>query len=402
MKYFALGLAADRHGTMGVFGAISILSFMGVAGLAVDIGGAYVQQARLQTVADSAAMAGALSWINSGGSTSKVTATISSVVTANGWPNSVIQNSGQAYLTSSPKNSQNHAIQVTLAAQSPLTLLRALVPSMTSMTTGASSVAEIGQTGQPVCVLSLTTLIVDSGGDLSATGCSVAANSTSNQAILLNSGGKLSADSIITPGQVLKNNGSHLSGTLKQNAAAVPDPYASYQSQASSGFTSCTSFQNYQGQATISHGCWTNVNVNSGSSLTLQPGTYFFQNINVNSGATLTGTGGVTIVIQNNFSPSGHDIAITAPTSGNWAGMAIYAMGGMNINSGVRYDINGAIYSPSTALNLDSGSKNTFSSCTYIVAQSITFNSGAGFTYNSGCNGPTPRANGNSKAALVK
>jgi Flp pilus assembly protein TadG len=401
MKYSVFEAAVGRRGAAGMFGAIAVLSLVGVAGLAIDIGAAYVQQARLQAAADSAALGGALSWIKSGGSGRELTATISSVVTANGWPGSVIRNPGQAYLASSPKNPRNPAVQVTLTAPSSLTLLRVLVPSMTSITTGATAVAEIGRVGQPACVLSLTQIIVDNGADVSAKGCSVAANSSANNAILLNTGGKLTADSINTPGQVLQSNGSHLSGTVHQGAPAIADPYSSYQEQANGQFSNC---QSYNNQATISAGCWSNVNVNSGSSLTLQPGTYFFTNLNVNSGASLTGTGGVTIVAQNNFSPNG-DITITAPTTGGWAGMAIYAMGGMNVNSGVRYNVSGTVYAPTSALIPDSGSWNQ-NACTYFIVQSITFNSGAKLIIpqnNCGTYGfPVPVITGSTTVALVQ
>jgi Flp pilus assembly protein TadG len=101
----------DRRGSAAVLTAIVIVSLMGMAGLTVDLGAAYVQRARLQKVADSAAMAGALSWIKSSHSASAAQATIQSVVIANGLPASAIQNPSGAYLAQSPKNSGHPAIQ---------------------------------------------------------------------------------------------------------------------------------------------------------------------------------------------------------------------------------------------------------------------------------------------------
>ena len=223
----------------------------------------------------------------------------------------------RAYLASSPKNASNPAIQVSLSMPSSLTLAR-MFTSATTVTTNAYSVVEIAGSSQRVCVLALSTLMVNSS--VSTNGCSVAANS-----ITVNSGGTLnvgaSPATINTAGTQVQSGGSTI-GTVNTGVTVPQDPYASYQSQASAGFTSC---QNYNNQTSLSGGgCWSNVNL--GSNLTLNTGTYFFSGINMNSGSSVTGSGAVTIVTQSSFSPNGN-ITMTAPTSGAWAGMAIYAMG---------------------------------------------------------------------------
>ncbi len=342
-------------------------------------------------------MAGAITWVKTG-STAAVTASIKAVVAANGWTTSVVTAAGSGYLASSPKHSGSPAIQVSLKA--PATVLLASVAStVQSLGTTAYSVAEIYNVPVLACILSLSTLIINSGVRVDVNGCAVVANSNSNSAITLNSGGGLVAGVIETPGNMVVNNGASVTGTVKVNGVAAADPYSSYQAQSTSGFVNC---QNYASQTTLTPGCYSNVNVNS--SLTLSPGAYFFAGLNVNSGASLTGTGGVTIVTQSNFSPSG-SVTITAPTSGVWAGMAIYAKGGMNVNSGVRYSVNGAIYAPTGALIPNSGTWDT-GSCTYLVAYSITFNSGSRFDLpqnNCGAFGyPEASVPGASKIALVQ
>jgi Flp pilus assembly protein TadG len=396
-----LDAASGRRGGVAIIGAITTVAIIGMAGFAVDLGAAYAQRARLQKVADSAAMAGALSWIKSSHSTTATIATISSVVSASGLSASVIQNPSGAYLASSPRNPGNPAIQVQLSAPYSLTLLRVLVSSA-SVTTGAYAVAEISGTGtgvMPACVLSLTNLIVNSNAGITAGACSVAANKTgSNQSILLNSNAFITTTgNIITPGGVYVNSNanvsaagiytgtygvttksnSHVTGQEYTTGAAVTDPYSSYQSIVSNGFKNC---QNYNNQTTLTPGCWQNVNINSNSSLSLKAGTYYFTGLNLNSNSSLTGTGGVTIVTQQIFSPSSNNgITITAPsaTSGQpMPGVAIYAMAGININSNIVYNVNGGIYSPTSTINMDSNTYNS-TACTYLVGQSITFNSNA-------------------------
>jgi len=112
-----------------------------MAGLALDLGTAYVQQARLQKVADSAAMAGAMSWAKTS-STAAATATIKAVVLANGYPATVIQ-AKPAILAQSPRNSAYSAVQVSLAIPVSLTFLRAIT-SATSVTPTAYAIVEAG------------------------------------------------------------------------------------------------------------------------------------------------------------------------------------------------------------------------------------------------------------------
>src|SRR6516162_1528780 len=88
--HMLLRLVLDRRGAAAIVGALTAVSIIGMGGLAIDLGSAYAQKARLQKVADSAAMAGALSWIKTSHSTTAVTATVTSVVQANGLASSVI------------------------------------------------------------------------------------------------------------------------------------------------------------------------------------------------------------------------------------------------------------------------------------------------------------------------
>ena len=354
-------LTEDRRGAVALLAAVGMTALLGMAAFAIDLGAAYAQRAALQKVADSAAMAGAISWVKAGSATAATT-TVKDVVLANGWPASVIQS------TTAPTTA-NPQVTVSLAAAFMFSFGKVLSAG-SSVTTTGYSVASVKSGSAAACLVALSTLMVN--GTVNVNGCAASANSTSSSAITVNGGGSLTASSIDTPGGVVKN--GTVVGTVKTGAAAASDPFSSYQSQANSGFTNCQSTS----QTTLStSGCYSNINVNSGTTLTLNPGVYFFPGINVNGG-TISGPSGVTIVIQNQFSPSGN-LAITAPTSGPWAGMAIYAIGGMNANSPITYNIDGAMYSPSNTITLNSGTWNQ-GACTYIVASTITVNSNANFT----------------------
>lgn len=374
----------DRRGSVTLTAAVGMTGLIGMAGFAFDIGAAYAQKARLQKIADSAALAGAISWTKSS-STTAVMATITSVVAANGLASGAIKTGSTGYMSASPKNAANPAVQVTLSLASPLTLTRAITTAV-SVTTSATSVAEIGASsggGGTACMLSLQSLMVNAS--ITASGCIVQANGTGSSNITLNSGATVTS-TLETPGGVMNNgtingdvvangqvvNQGRITGTTKTGATTLSDPYAGTQSQANSGFTNC---QNYNNQTTLTAGCWSNANFNN--PVTLSAGTYYFTGVNINSGGSITGTN-VTMVTQNTFSPSGA-ITLTAPNTGSWNGVAIYAMSGMNINSGVIFKINGAVYAPTSTLIPNSGTWNA-NNCTYLVAKNITFNSGSLFT----------------------
>ncbi len=426
--------ARARYGGVAVVGALTITSLLGMAGLSLDLGSAYVQRAKLQKVADSAAMAGAVSYVKNG--STAVVVTVTDVVKANGLATSVIQtgNTGVTTSSSSPNPSScsgtTPCVRVNLSAPLSLTLLRVIVPDG-SLTTGANAWAKIstgGGGGQGVaCMLALQTLTVSA--NITAPNCWVAANGTGNQAINVN-GGKLTAYGINTPGGVwvdasaaatmvnatlgvLGNNKAGVTGATvnKVGVRSVPDPYSSYQSIATSGlnggYGTCMS---YSGQNPLNPGCWNNVNLNSGVNLSLKAGTFFFTGMNMNSGSTLTGTGGVTIVMGQSFSPNGN-ITLTAPNTGSGAlmpGVAIYLKNGMNANSSITYNVSGAVYSPNSTMIPNSGTWNQ-NACTYLVAQNIQANGGSSFTLpQTNCGsysfptGPVGGSGGSPTIALVK
>jgi Flp pilus assembly protein TadG len=384
-------LGADRSGGIAILAGIGMTALIGMSAFAIDLGTAYAQRARLQKVADSAALAGAISWVKTGSGTA-AQATVQDVVVANGWATSVIK-------TTLPPTSSAPKVTVSLAAPSTLTLARVLV-SYTTVTTTGYSVASVVSSTTPACLVSLTTMQVN--GTINVGNCAVAANSTSSSAINVNSSGNITASSIDTPGGIVAN--GKVSGTEKTGtpAAAANDPYKSDQTLEASAVSACT-YVNYNNNTTA--GCYQNANING--PVTLGAGTFVFSGLNVNGGGSITATSGTTIIVTSQFSPGGN-ITITAPVAGASSGIpgiAIYVAGsgGMNINSGVTYAINGAIYVPSGTLNLDGGSAD--SGCTYIVANMIASNGGSLVVPQTNCssyNYTAPSVAGGSKIALIQ
>ena len=393
-------LASDRRGAIAVLVAVGMTVLLGMSAFAIDLGAAYSQKARLQNVADSAALAGAIVWVKTG-SAAQVKTTVQDVVVANTstWGITITQSITNP-TTSVP------SVTVRLTAPSTLKLARVLT-SATSVTTTGISVASVVPATVTACLVSLTTMQVN--GTLSTGNCAMVANSSSSPAINVNSGGSVAASSIDTPGTIGYSGGT-VSGTTNtgKSSDAAADPYSSFQSLEASAVSGC-SYQNYTNQTTLTPGCWQNVSINT--AVTLSPGTggtpgiYVFNGMNFNSSGsiTATGAGGVTIIDTTQMTLNGK-ISINAPITGNWAGMAIYAAGGLNFNSNVAYSINGALYSPTSTVIFGSGSFST-SACTYVVANSVIDNSNSTFTLpQSSCSSAykSPSAPGGSKIALTQ
>lgn len=107
-------------------------------------------------------------------------------------------------------------------------------------------------------------------------------------------------------------------------------------------------------------------------------------------------TGGVTIYLgpgtSNNAIQVSSCIAITAPTTGNTAGIAFWvdknapSNGKEQFNGGANMAITGALYAPSEEVDY-TGSSTVTSTCTQIVANNIVFSGGNGDTLESDCAG---------------
>lgn len=362
---------ADQRAAVAIMFAVTATLTLSMATLAADIGFAYVTRAKLQQVADAAALAGAMAY-KATGSATVMQATVQDVVVANGWASSTIQSASSEYVASSPANSAYHAVQVVLRATSPVSIGTWILGN--TMTVQTKSVAQMGGGasggGGAACLLALNSLTVN--GTISATACGVAANGTST--IVLNSGGAINSLALLSGSANAPNAGGTYTGTFYPSTT-VANPYAS--ASASNPYGSCQTINGNSGTtlAPLSPGCY---NLNSSVPVTLNdnngsPGIYYFQNLNLNSGSSMTGTD-VTVILPNGSSPNSN-MTITAPTSGTYDGIAIFAQGAINFNSGVQWTLNGALYDPTATVTVDNGAFNS-NACTYVVAQNIIMNSG--------------------------
>lgn len=171
---------------------------------------------------------------------------------------------------------------------------------------------------------------------------------------------------------------------------------------------------------TISPGTYCNFNTSNVSTLTMQPGLYVITTtFSTNSGSTITGNG-VTIFLANgaiansgNYTyvsggatpygvGNGTTMNITAPTSGTYAGIAVWDGNSSSstpdtftFGGGASSTFSGAVYAPNTNLVLGNGS-GTSSLSSNIIANTIMVLGGSTVTnnYTPTSSGSTPSGTG--------
>ena len=394
----------DERGTILILTAFCLTMLLSCLAIAIDIGNLFLIQRQLQTLADSAAMAGALEASTCGGTNNcaviQTAATTALTESGSPAPTLFLQcaaasgagllltiNNGPCALGASDPNNLNAAyVEAVVTKQVPTYFAR--IFRVTTVTISAR--AEAGKSSPPGPCLNITgaagqTLTLNGGAkitDGAGSNCGVNVNSSGTPAVMENAGVTVNVGSYTVHGTVTNNGGSYTPAPTT-TAPTKPDPFAA---EITAGTLStppkgtAQSCNPISGATTLNPGYYQNgLNFNSsGYTVTLNPGVYYFDGgINV-GGVTLNGTG-VTIYLANgqlNMN-SASTINLTAPASGPTAGLVIWqpASNGsqMNLDSGSNSNWGGGVYLPGAQLTLNGDS--TVSGFGMIVAQSVMLNS---------------------------
>jgi len=224
------------------------------------------------------------------------------------------------------------------------------------------------------------------------------------------------------------NGNLSVTGTLKTGASAVADPYANRTAPtvgACGSNPTSSSGGGYNGNyangaaTTIYPGVYCG-DITPGAPLTMSPGVYIIKGGSLKdqgghgtlSGGVCTGTGGyinatggVTIYLVPNGSTTGNlqvssCLAITAPTTGNTAGMAFWVdktekLGDKDaFSGGSNVAITGALYAPVHEVDY-TGSSSATTGCTQIISYIVNFTGATNFQHNCtgvGVSDPTIRS----------
>lgn len=366
----------DRNGERGQvipIVALALFVLFGAAAMAVDVGYLRYTQRIQQNAADSAAIAGA----NELAYTADPTAAARADAALNGFTHdgtnvTVAVNTPPS---TGPYSGNANAVEVIVSARHPMFFERALGIANTNVAARAVAIFGAGNGAGP-CIYALQSDIDMNSATVNAPSCGIISNGIMN----LNSD-RITAASIGAVGQINVNS-STFPEASPAHALAASDPCPTIRSCAY--LTANPPAQSPCNYSNLSLNSWTgtlspgvycqSVNMNS-STVTLQPGLYVFTNgLNANS-TSFTGSGVTLYIAQSSLNANSSSFNLTAPTTGNYAGMLIYQpasnSSSANLNSSGSSDVAGAIYMPTGTFTTNS----TFDTSVLIVTAIIHMNS---------------------------
>lgn len=241
------------------------------------------------------------------------------------------------------------------------------------------------------CVLALggdgITTGISSGGNaqLNFEGCSLASNVVSPTSFRVFGASRLTADCVLAAGGISGAITTKGCEAPRPNASPISDPYANLKVPDEVSSMPCQSPVRVNNNTTrLPPGRYCS-RVRENRTVELEEdGVYFFDGANLelqSAHVRLTGKN-VTLVFLNGAGMSNNNtgvIDISAPSTGPWAGIAIYAdrettPKGMNfrVNGNNVSKITGAVYTPTADLTFNGGSSLS-GGCTQIIARSISF-----------------------------
>ena len=412
-----------KEGSAAIVMAILVPVLIGGFAFASEVSYWHVTKRRVQNAADTAAFA-AGTQVRSGLQNSVIEAAAEDVASTSGF------NGGAANLTlefppsSAPNpaadgvnpNGRTDYVYVILNETVNRNFTRFFNHGETTKVVQAAALAKISN-GRPACILAMhpsASGAISTGGSttVNLNGCDIASNSISPTAITsTGNGSSVTADCISAVGNVAVNSTYHLTCPSPiANAPLTADPYAYRGAPQMTNCTSTNTFGQFPNQGSGSQRCYTGnggtISTSANTTTLASNVTYVFENTSSNA-ATFTTNGNKSIVGTNvtlyfkgkwNIDFQGNtSLAITAPTTGPYAGIAIFGdrQNQVNFNNTGNNAgrIVGAIYSPNVASQITySGSTTAYSSgqCTQVIGGKVTFWGNSNFTTNCANSGTTP------------
>lgn len=412
---FLSAFLRDTSGNYAIIGALMSPVLIGAAGLATEGGLWYHTHQTLQGAADSAALSAAARYgLNTNANLNvQADSVVSTYGYVNGSSGTVVTVNRPASTGAYTGNSKSVEVIVTYQQARLLSSIYNTGP----VTITGRAVALPGSNGTG-CVLSLNATA--SGGvtsqgstavDLSQ--CSLYDNSSSSSALVNGGSATINAESVNVAGSISGGAGITTTNGVNVGVSPASDPYANVPEPP----VGPCDYNNktYKNTVTINPGVYCNgIQLNAGAVVTLNPGVYVIDrgSLQIAGGATFQGTG-VTIFFTSstgsNYADAringGATVAITAPNSGTYAGIAMFGDRDMpagtsfKFNGGAGQVLDGAVYIPKGAIEYAGGS-NVNVNCTQVIGDTISFVGNS--TLKVDCSAYGTRSIGTSQAALVE
>ena len=369
----------SRAGGVLIYFAIAAPVLIGLAGASIDIGLWYANKRIVQSAVDSAALAGALEVLRSGGDMNAVVAAITLDAAVNGF------STGNGD-TITVDTSNNPKIDVTIVRPTPGLLSQVVFTEQTNVAARAVAEADVIDS----CVWSLNPnasgAVSVSGSAQVNLGCGVVVNSNDGGGLSENGNGCLNASKIKVVGGA---SGNCLNPTPITGVPPVADPLAALPAP-SVGSCDYNNVQINNGDATLNPGVYcTKLKINTNGTVTFNPGLYILDSASFSISAQSTVVGSDVSFFLTNADVNddisingGASVTLSAPSNGALAGILFY--GDRNnpstithkFNGGSNLNFSGVLYFPNTEVQF-TGGNSLQSSAVIIIADKVSFSGNA-------------------------
>lgn len=396
-------LSTDTSGAAVVLMALMFPVVIGGMGLGAETGYWYMLQRDLQHAADVSAHAGGVRY-RSGDTATGIRDSALDVAVKGGFK----QADGTFTLNWPPASGSyagnTHAVEVILTKQVPRLFSAIFNDGPVAMRARAVAFVTLGSNA---CVLALApsasgALSIGGSAAVNLVGCDAASNSLASDSLTVAGSGSLSASCASAVGGAVANANVTLADCdkIQQYGPVIPDPYRDVAQPTIP--STCNSSSKNLGNPTTTTTVTPGPAQVSGvpvyrfcsgvtikGTVNFQPGLYIISggDLDANAGAQINGTGVTFFVTSpNKINLNGHaKLNLSAPTSGPYAGLLFFASrDGTNldhkINGTAGSRTQGAIYAPTTSMEVSGNSTTGSGGCTQVVAYKINFtgNSGLG------------------------
>lgn len=412
------------RGSVSVMFAVCLVPMIVAGAVAIDFSRVAAGRANLQEAVDNAALSGAAAYTADTPAAQQNATVMATSSFCNGtaapWMPAGFTISGSGTTPCGSSSGAGATVTAQIQSGTPIVTVSARA-TMTTMIPayfgGTITISATGVAANPFggsyCVLATdagsTGMSLSNGVTVNINQCGLAVNASGSNALSVDWGSTLNAQSVSVVGAVISHNNINPASGVLSNTTAMTDPYANTPVPA---FGSCLpgtpySLQGWQ-HPTMIPGVYCGVDMGGGGTVSMTAGVYYIKGgtFHVGGGVTVTGTGGVTIVLSGsagNYATmqldNGSNVTLTAPTSGATAGMVFFQdpkapqSGVNNLAGGTSLNLTGALYFPSQKVIFSNGSSNS-ASCTQLVAWQVQFTGGA--TFNSNCGGVGTKGIGSS------
>ncbi len=384
-------LFKDRSGQSAVWLAVFLAMLAtGFMALAIDSGYFFHVKRMAQSAADAAAIAAAEEATS--GNSGNMQTVANALAKMNGFDPGAASNPATVQINSPPKYG-NYAgssgyTEVIVSRQVPTLLLGVFNSSRSTMTVGARAVSGGGQSS-PTCICleagSGMDLNMSNNAQLSASGCGITVNSSSNNAVGVVGSAGINALSLGTVSTNWDNsNNVNNAGTISSTTKVVTGVAACSPSVAAPTLPNGTPCYANPVQGWNAQNNFTGVYTLPMAGETVVSNTVCYTSLDTSNSASVTFSSGYTYYIQGNFTTGGG-----APISGN--GVTFYIGGTVNIANGVRATLSAptvnsvpqtVFYVAGNAVTIQGGSNSNFSGLIYAPGAAVTLNNGTGTVMN--------------------